>query len=226
MTRTSVSAQVVNPTGDNGFAPDGDGARPVGNRRERVRSDTDPCYRLPAGIFFITRIVRLADTMSGLALFSSIFTSERTCRRAQQAAVALYPLVVLLGVADILTSSGGYAVGGAFHFFVIFYFGVVPAAFIAALVVLVVNGLGTVFRGSVDWIGVCIASVVAVALPLMVAVPLGVEPFDGMPLPAFFALGGIGLVLGPVALALHLFGSSPWRALLRRRGVETGSPDR
>ena len=160
--------------------------------------------------------------------------NERTFRRSQQAAVALYPLAILVALVFSMVNMPDSAIGGDFLVLFVLALAVVPAAFVSALLVLIVNGVHAVTDGAADRISVMIAAVMAASLVPSMGFPIGMMTewsvggsfitFGGIPDALAFFIASVGLVLCPIALGLHVFGSSPWRSGLRKlHSGESGS---
>jgi hypothetical protein len=132
--------------------------------------------------------------------------------RVQTVIVGTYFLLILVALAIIIADGGGTVIGGAF---IVLYlsWGVVGLALCMGILVLLANGLYGVVTDGPDRASVALSG--ATVVSILVAAYLNAYAIGRITTVLVITLGTWGALVGPFALAVHVFGLSSVKTLAR-----------
>lgn len=131
--------------------------------------------------------------------------------RVQTVLIGAYFLLILVALAIIITNEGGTVIGGAFMVLYLSWV-VVGLALCMGILVLIANGLYGVTDGP-DGASVALSG--AIVVSILVAAYLNAYAIGRITAVLVITLGIWGALVGPIALAVHVFEPSSMRSLAR-----------
>ena len=129
--------------------------------------------------------------------------------RVQTVLIGAYFLLVLVALAIIITNEGGTVIGGAFMVLYLSWV-IVGLALCMGILVLIANGLYGVTDGP-DGASVALSG--AIVVSILVAAYLNAYAIGRITAVLVITLGIWGALVGPIALAVHVFELPSMRSL-------------
>lgn len=131
--------------------------------------------------------------------------------RVQTVLIGAYFLLILVALAIIITNEGGTVIGGAFMVLYLSWV-VVGLALCMGILVLIANGL---YGGTDGPDGASVALSGAIVVSILVAAYLNAYAIGRITAVLVITLGIWGALVGPIALAVHVFELSSMGSLAR-----------
>ena len=122
--------------------------------------------------------------------------------RVQTVLIGAYFLLILVALAIIITDEGGTVIGGAFMLLYLSWV-VVGLALCMGILVLLANGLYAVVTDGSDGTSVALSG--AIIMSILVAAYLNAYAIGRITAVVVITLGIWGALVGPIALAVHVF---------------------